>query len=60
MVAIQKSDASTPVPLSTKLKRMSLQQLLDAYVDARLERRDAEMKSLREEIQRRQARGEGC
>jgi hypothetical protein len=45
-------------PCSADLKEMTLRQLLDAFVDARLEKREADMRTLREEIQRRQARGE--
>ena len=47
-----------PARCSADLKEMTLRQLLDAFVDARLEKREADMRSLREEIQQRQARGE--
>jgi hypothetical protein len=40
------------------LEQMTLRQLLDAYVHARLERRTEEMERLNREIDKRRARGE--
>lgn len=40
------------------LDKLTLRQLLDAYVDARLEGRHADMDRLQREINTRQARGE--
>ncbi len=47
-----------PIDASTSLSQLTLRQLLDAYADARLARRDDEMKRLDAEIAIRQARGE--